>query len=138
MNCEITKNIDKNITLYAQWGANEYKVTANATGGTIDTTEGWTGSGTSATKMVTFDAEYGLLPIPTRTGYSFIGWASQKYDNVDRFDKKKCDHDHLVCQKCGKLKDVFLNGIADEIKNNSGDDIISYELNAYYICDSCK
>ena len=56
----------------------------------------------------------------------------------DRFDKKKCDHDHLVCQKCGKLKDVFLTGIADEIKNNSGNEIISYELNAYYICDSCK
>ena len=56
----------------------------------------------------------------------------------DRFDKTKCDHDHLVCQKCGKLKDVFLTGIADEIKNNSGNEIISYELNAYYICDSCK
>ena len=56
----------------------------------------------------------------------------------DRFDKTKCDHDHLVCQKCGKLKDVYLSGIADEIKNNSGDEIISYELNAYYICDSCK
>ena len=56
----------------------------------------------------------------------------------DRFDKKNCDHDHLVCQKCGKLKDVFLNGIADEIKINSGNEIISYELNAYYICDSCK
>ena len=56
----------------------------------------------------------------------------------DRFDKAKCDHDHLVCQKCGKLKDVFLSGIVDEIKNISGDEIISYELNAYYICDNCK
>ena len=56
----------------------------------------------------------------------------------DRFDKTNCNHDHLVCQKCGKLKDVFLTGIADEIKNNSGNEIISYELNAYYICDSCK
>ena len=56
----------------------------------------------------------------------------------DRFDKTECDHDHLVCQKCGKLKDVHLRGIAEEIRNESGDDIISYELNAYYICDSCK
>lgn len=56
----------------------------------------------------------------------------------DRFDKTKADHDHLVCQKCGKLKDVFLKGIADEIKIESGNDIISYELNAYYICDSCR
>ena len=56
----------------------------------------------------------------------------------DRFDKTKVDHDHLVCQSCGKLKDVFLSGIVDEIKVKSGDEIISYELNAYYICDDCK
>ena len=56
----------------------------------------------------------------------------------DRFDKTNCDHDHLVCQKCGKPKDVVLSGIAEEIKKNSGDDIVSYELNAYYICEACK
>lgn len=56
----------------------------------------------------------------------------------DRFDKTKVDHDHLVCKKCGKLKDVYLKGIADEIKLESGSEILSYELNAYYICDSCK
>lgn len=56
----------------------------------------------------------------------------------DRFDKTKVQHDHLVCQVCGKLKDVFLSGIAEEIKNKSGNDIISYELNAYYVCDECK
>lgn len=56
----------------------------------------------------------------------------------DRFDKTNCNHDHLVCQKCGKLKDVVLSGIAEEIKKNSGDEIVSYELNAYYICEACK
>lgn len=56
----------------------------------------------------------------------------------DRFDRTKVDHDHLVCQKCGRIKDVQLKGIAEEIMDKSGDEILSYELNAYYICDSCK
>ena len=73
-----------------------------------------------------------------QTAMRFGKWRVAYLNHADRFDKAKCDHDHLVCQKCGKLKDVFLSGIADEIKNNSGDEIISYELNAYYICDSCK
>ena len=65
-----------NITVKANWTANGYIVTANANGGTIPATDGWTvasGSAT-ATKTVTYDSEYGTLPTPTRTGYTFKGW----------------------------------------------------------------
>ncbi len=70
----LTAEENAEIILYAQWVADKYKVTANANGGTILSTEGWTGSGTTATKMVTFNSYYGLLPTPGRIGYSFIGW----------------------------------------------------------------
>ena len=60
--------------LYAVWEANNYTVTADANGGSIPATEGWTGSGTSATKSVTYDSTYGTLPTPTKTGYAFRGW----------------------------------------------------------------
>ena len=65
-----------NHTLYAHWTANQYTVTANANGGTIPTTSGWTiASGSkTATKSVTYDSTYGTLPTPTRTGYTFAGW----------------------------------------------------------------
>ena len=56
-------------TFYAKWTANEYTVTydyQDATGG--DSTK---------TKQVTYDAAYGDLPAPEKTGYSFKGWYTQ-------------------------------------------------------------
>ena len=53
-----------NLTLTARWTANSYTVTFNANGGTVAT----------ESKDVTFDAAYGELPTPTRTGYDFTGW----------------------------------------------------------------
>ena len=63
----------------AQWTANTYTVTANANGGTIPTTSGWTvaSGGATATKQVTYDSTYGTLPTPTRNGYTFAGWWTQ-------------------------------------------------------------
>lgn len=53
-------------TLYANWTANTYKVTFDPNRGTIEKGK--------ETKTVTYDALYGELPIPTRTGYTFNGW----------------------------------------------------------------
>lgn len=48
---------------YAHWTPNTYTVKFNGNGGS-----------TPADITVTYDAVYGELPIPTRTGYSFAGW----------------------------------------------------------------
>ena len=53
-----------NITLYAKWTAKSYTVTFDANYGSVNTTN----------KVVTFDDAYGSLPMPTRTGYTFVGW----------------------------------------------------------------
>lgn len=63
-----------NITLYANWKINSYTLTANANGGNISSTSGWTGTGSQATKNVNYNAAYGALPEPTRTNYTFNGW----------------------------------------------------------------
>ena len=60
--------------LYAHWDANSYTLTANANGGSIPSTSGWSGTGTKSTKSVDYDSSYGTLPTPTRTGYTFDGW----------------------------------------------------------------
>ena len=52
-------------TLYAHWDAN-YTVTFDARGGTVSPTS----------KVVTYGNTYGSLPIPTRKGYRFKGWAA--------------------------------------------------------------
>ena len=54
--------------------AKSYVVTAKANDGSIVSTTGWTGTGTSATKSVTYKGTYGTLPSVSRTGYTLVGW----------------------------------------------------------------
>lgn len=51
-------------TYYARWDANRYQATFDAQGGTVD----------ASVKLVSFGAEYGTLPAPTRFGFLFEGW----------------------------------------------------------------
>ena len=51
-------------TLYAHWTAVTYLVTFDPNGGSVNPT----------TKNVTYNTEYGTLPTPTRTSYTFDGW----------------------------------------------------------------
>ena len=53
-----------NHTLYARWSAKSYTVTFDANGGTVN----------PSSKNVTYNSEYGTLPTPARTGYTFNGW----------------------------------------------------------------
>ncbi len=55
-------------SIYAKQEANSYKVSFNANGGTSSTTE----------KNVVYDSTYGTLPEPTRNGYTFNGWYTDK------------------------------------------------------------
>ena len=57
-----------NFTLYARWTPKTYTVTLNPNGGSVSST----------TKSITYDAAYGTLPTPTRTGYTFAGWWTAK------------------------------------------------------------
>ena len=56
----------------------------------------------------------------------------------DRYDKAIEHHDHLVCERCGKIMDLHLEGVEDALRKVTGNDISFYELNAYYVCDECK
>ena len=56
----------------------------------------------------------------------------------DKFDHVGDEHEHLICQKCGKLLDIKVDGIRDRIKAATGEDVLSVSLNAYYICEDCR
>ena len=66
--------IKSDLNLYAQWSIHLWTLTADANGGTIPATTGWTGTGNRATKKINYGATYGTLPTPTKTGYNFKGW----------------------------------------------------------------
>lgn len=60
----IQKGSTGNRTYKANWQANSYNITLNPNGGNV----------LISNVYVPFDSEYGILPIPTRTGYTFEGW----------------------------------------------------------------
>ncbi len=84
--------------LYDSWTPYTYEVTANANGGSIPSTSGWSGTGSTATKTVTFDSTYGTLPTPTRTGYTFGGWytSSTGGTKIESSTTVKTASDHTI------------------------------------------
>lgn len=63
---------DKAVTLYAVWELQEFTVTFNPMGGTVD----------PSSKEVLYNEPYGELPTPTKLGYKFDGWyLEENYQN---------------------------------------------------------
>lgn len=56
----------------------------------------------------------------------------------DRYDKAMIPHDHLICEKCGQIKDICLDGVEEALSRSAKCQIARYELNAYYVCDECR
>ena len=59
-------------TIAALWTANNYTVTFNPSGGSVS----------QSTKVVAFGSAYGGLPNATRTGYTFLGWFTEKNESI--------------------------------------------------------
>ncbi len=53
-----------NITLYAQWKINTFRLIFDANGGNVNL----------LSTEVAYNSEVGTLPVPTRTGHTFTGW----------------------------------------------------------------
>ncbi len=64
---DLCTDIYKNATLYAKWNANQYTVTTNLNGGTLN------GKSGNATNTIYTD-EAMAFGVPTKTGYTFAGW----------------------------------------------------------------
>ncbi len=55
----------------------------------------------------------------------------------DRYDNIKVPHEHVKCDCCGIINDVFLDDVFTKLKSLTGLNLTSYELNLHYICDNC-
>ena len=55
----------------------------------------------------------------------------------DRYDRI-VRHDHLVCKNCGKLLDITLEDLTDRLAEETGVDVLSYDLKICYICPECR
>lgn len=54
----------------------------------------------------------------------------------DRYDRI-ARHDHLVCKGCGRLVDVDLNDMTEQLQRQVGVPILSYDLKLVYWCEDC-
>lgn len=54
-----------------------------------------------------------------------------RYDRIQR-------HDHLVCKRCGRLLDVDLGDLTEQLEQAAGCPILSYDLKLIYLCDECR
>lgn len=62
-------------------------------------------------------------------------------DGLDHFDANISFHQHFVCEKCGKIDDIFLGELGDlklSAAKASGGEIVSTEVVFYGICPECK
>ena len=55
----------------------------------------------------------------------------------DRYDAVY-NHDHLVCERCGKLTDILFDDITASLKNQLGQDFLFYDLKVFYVCPECR
>lgn len=55
----------------------------------------------------------------------------------DRYDRT-VQHDHLVCQRCGRLRDIVFEDLTDSLRRQMGGEFLSYDLKVLYICPDCQ
>lgn len=55
----------------------------------------------------------------------------------DRYDRLE-RHDHLVCKECGRLADVTLSDLTQQLEKQLGMPILSYDLKMTYLCQACR
>lgn len=55
----------------------------------------------------------------------------------DRYDRA-VKHDHLVCQRCGKLADISFDDLTASLRRQLGEDFLSYDLKVFYLCPDCR
>ena len=56
---------------------------------------------------------------------------------ADRYDRNT-RHDHLVCRRCGSLRDIYLSDITAELERQAGFPIEGYDLKIQYLCPQCR
>lgn len=56
---------------------------------------------------------------------------------ADRYDRT-ARHDHLVCRGCGKLADVTLEDLTQQLERQVWVQILDYDLKLVYLCDACR
>lgn len=56
----------------------------------------------------------------------------------DRYDKTIRPHEHMQCIECGRVADCDPGDLKSYFSSRIGEEIVSYTLNLFYICNECR
>ncbi len=54
------------------------------------------------------------------------------------YDKNTHPHDHIICDSCGEITDVFVGDLLPIIRERSEVDVTGYDLQLHHICERCR
>lgn len=57
---------------------------------------------------------------------------------TDRYDKMFVRHDHRLCDRCGAVSDVIIDGMKEFIEEKTGESGLDYELTVHHLCANCR
>ena len=105
--------VTKNTKLYAKW-AKKYTVKFNANKGSVKT----------KSKSVGYKEKYGVLPSPTRKGYSFSGWYTKKSGGSKITEKSKVSIKKTTTLYAHWKKTTVKKASISKLRNVSGKKMI--------------
>ncbi|MCB6993069.1 transcriptional repressor [bacterium 210820-DFI.6.37] len=56
----------------------------------------------------------------------------------DHYDKILNAHEHIFCDRCGKIQDIHVADLKELLEEKTGIQLQSYDLCMRYICPECK
>lgn len=56
----------------------------------------------------------------------------------DRYDKSVLPHEHLICERCGRISDIGSGSLKQLLEDHFGTEIASYELSMRCVCPECR
>ncbi|PWM40350.1 MAG: transcriptional repressor [Clostridiales bacterium] len=60
------------------------------------------------------------------------------YGGKDRYDKSTVPHIHLICDRCGLVRDYPSEGLREEMESRLGFPVGYYELAIHCLCPACS
>lgn len=54
-----------------------------------------------------------------------------------RYDRA-APHDHIVCPRCGALRDIRLADLTEPLRAAVGEELLGYDLRVFSLCPACR
>ncbi len=56
----------------------------------------------------------------------------------EHYDRSVMKHEHVLCERCGKIADVSVGDMKAYLEQQTGLQLLSYDLCMRYVCPECQ